>query len=49
MIKRQQSQQQLTFLTISHHLQNQKGGDIRDRKNKRKAGPGKAAKEMYNY
>ena len=39
-IKRQRSQQQqLTFLTISHHVQNQKGGDVGDRKNKRKAGP----------
>ena len=39
-IKRQRSQQQqLTFLTISHHVQNQRGGDVGDRKNKRKAGP----------
>ena len=39
-IKRQRSQQQqLTFLTISHNVQNQKGGDVGDRKNKRKAGP----------
>ena len=39
-VKRQRSQQQqLAFLTISHHVQNQKGGDVGDRKNKRKAGP----------
>ena len=46
-IKRQRSQQQqLAFLLISHHVQNQKGGDVGDRKNKRKkkAGPGKALK-----
>ena len=45
MIKRQQGQQQqLAFLTISHHIQNQKGGDVGDRKNKRKAGPRKGHK-----
>ena len=45
MIKRQRSQQQqLTFLTISHHVQNQKGGDVGDRKNKRKACPYKGHK-----
>ena len=44
-IKRQCSQQQqLAFLTISHHVQNQKGRDVGDRKNKRKAGPGKGHK-----
>ena len=36
-IKRQRSQQQqLTFLTISHHVQNQKGGDVGDREIKEK-------------
>ena len=45
MIKRQRSQQQqLTFLTISHHVQNQKGGDVGDKKNRTKAGPGKCHK-----
>ena len=44
-IKRRRSQQQpLAFLTISHHVQNQKGGDVGDRKNKRNAGPGKGRK-----
>ena len=39
-VKRQRSQQQqLAFLTISRHVQNQKGRDVGDRKNKRKAGP----------
>ena len=34
-IKRQQSQQkQLAFLTISYHVENQKGGDVGDRKKK---------------
>ena len=44
-IKRQRSQQQqLAFLTISHHVQSQKGGDVGDRKNKRKAGSSKSHK-----
>ena len=37
MVKRQRSQQQqLAFLTISHHVQNQKGGDVGDREIKEK-------------
>ena len=44
-VKRQRSQQQqLAFLTISRHVQNQKGRDVGDRKNKRKAGLGKGRK-----
>ena len=39
-IKRRSQQQQLAFLTISHHVENQKRGDVGDRKNKRKADPG---------
>ena len=48
MIKRQQGQQQqLAFLTISHHIQNQKGGDVGDRKNKRKARPSKGRERNF--
>ena len=44
-VKRQRSQQQqLAFLTISHHVQNQKGRDVGARESKRKAGPGKGHK-----
>ena len=45
MIKRQRSQQQqLASLAISRHVQNHKGGDAGDGKNKSKAGPGKGHK-----
>ena len=45
MVKRQRSQQQqLAFLTISHHVQNQKGRDVGARESKRKADPGKGRK-----
>ena len=44
-VKRQRSQQQqLAFLTISHHVQNQKGRDVGARESKRKAGLGKGRK-----
>ena len=44
-VKRQRSQQQqLAFLTISHHAQNQKGCNVGARESKRKAGPGKGRK-----
>ena len=47
-VKRQRSQQQqLAFLTISRHVQNQKGRDVGDRKNKRKAGLGKGRKRNW--
>ena len=50
-IKRQRGQQQqLAFLTISHHVQNRKGGDVGDRKNQTKAGLGKGRKRNFdNY
>ena len=48
-IKRQQSQQQqLAFLAISRHVQNQKGrDDVRDRKSKNKAGPSQGCKRNW--
>ena len=46
-IKRRSQQRQLAFLTISHHVQNQKGADVGDRKNKTKAGLGKGCKRNF--
>ena len=49
-IKRQQSQQkQLAFLTISHHMENQKGEMEETGRIEEKQAPARATEGIYDY